>query len=93
MRALERAIGQMLATGAKGREEVLREELSLAVRGAVANFNGDEYQSYYEIAKGFMHFGTQAINVDDFVRTICSLTDAHRIVSARDSNLHGDASG
>ncbi len=82
--AVERAVNQVLTTGSKVQESRLREEMTLAVRGAVANFDGNEYQTYYDVHKGFMHFGTQAINVDDFVRTIWTLTEAHRICSARD---------
>lgn len=81
--ALDEAIKAALSTGSKVDESGLREKMSLAVTGAVANYNGDEYLSYYETFKGFMHFGTQAINVNDFVSTIWVLTEAHRICTAK----------
>ena len=51
--------------------EQLREKLILDVRRSVANFNGDEYDEYSCIEKNYMKFGTQAINIDDFVNLIC----------------------
>lgn len=53
--------------------------MALQVRGAVANFNGDGFMSYYDAPGGFMHFGTQAIRVDDIVDTLCTLAEVHRI--------------
>lgn len=66
-------------SGGKVDESDLRERLVMQVRGSVANFNGNEYDGFYDTVKGFMLFGTQAINVNDFVGTICDLTEIHRI--------------
>ena len=46
----------------------LVEKLMLNVRGAVANWNGYEYQGYYDVQGNDMMFGTQSIDVDDFVQ-------------------------
>ena len=73
------AIRAVLENGVKVDCVKLREDMRWQVRGAVANFNGEEYGSYYDISKGFMHFGTQAINVNDFVETLCMLAEVHRI--------------
>jgi len=49
----------------------LREKLELIVQGAVANHEGDEYAGYYSaVSDNFMMFGTQAINICDFVNLI-----------------------
>ncbi|MEG4024434.1 phospholipase D-like domain-containing protein [Microcoleus sp. S13C4] len=50
----------------------LREQLELIVRGAVSNHAGDEYNGYYPVDDNFMRFGTQAINIYDFVNLIFS---------------------
>jgi hypothetical protein len=51
---------------------LLREQLELIVRGAVANKDGYEYNGYYPVDGNFMPFGTQAINIYDFVNLIFS---------------------
>ncbi|MEG4851461.1 hypothetical protein QUB10_11150 [Microcoleus sp. B5-D4] len=50
----------------------LREKLELIVRGSVSNHEGDEYDGYYLVDDNFMRFGTQAINIYDFVNLIFS---------------------
>lgn len=57
----------------------LRYSMSLQVRSAVAKYNGAEYKEYYDTVNGFMLFGTQAINVNDFVATMSKLSDLHCI--------------
>lgn len=47
--------------------EDLLSKLFLNVRGAVANNDGDEYRGYYPIEGNDMIFGTQSIDVRDFV--------------------------
>ncbi len=56
----------MLAEGVRVDCSSLRYDMALQVRGAVANFNGDEYPGCYDAPGGFMHFGTQAVNVHAF---------------------------
>ncbi len=51
--------------------EELREKLKLGVRGAVANYEGYEYEVYYpETYNGYIKFGTQAIHTKAFVNLI-----------------------
>jgi hypothetical protein len=51
----------------------LREKLGLIVQGAVSNHEGEEYNGYYSAMRGnFMKFGSQAINIYDFVNLIFS---------------------
>lgn len=88
--ALLDAVESAESSGAKVDEVPLRERMSLAVRGAVANYNGDEYLGYYDTYKGFMLFGTQAINVNDFVHTFWSLTEAHRICTPKEQHEAGN---
>ena len=78
-------IGESVALAEKNAVRVdgkdLRQRLALQVRGSVANFEGNEYDGLYNTSDGFMHFGTQAINVNDFVDTIWKLAEIHRIAS------------
>jgi len=55
-------------------EELLR-KLFLHVRGAVANNDGNEYRGYYPIEGNNMIFGTQLINVKDFVGIITATSE------------------
>ncbi len=49
----------------------LREKLERIVRGSVANHKGYEYEGYYSaVSDNFIKFGTQAINIDDFVNLV-----------------------
>ena len=51
----------------------LREKLGLIVQGAVSNHEGEEYNGYYSAMRGnFIKFGSQAINIYDFVNLIFS---------------------
>lgn len=72
---IEEACAEVLRTGNTVDASTYRYKMSLAVRGAVANFQGNEYESYYDTTDGFMLFGTQAIRVDDFVNSMCELSD------------------
>jgi hypothetical protein len=49
----------------------IREQLEFIVRGAVSNHAGDEYNGY-PVDDNFMRFGTQVINIYDFVNLIFS---------------------
>ena len=55
--------------------EELREKLFLHVRGAVANNDGYEYRGYYPITDNDMIFGTQSIDVKDFVGIITATSE------------------
>ena len=49
----------------------LRKKLELDVIGAVANYEGHEYEGYYSAVHGdYMKFGSQAININDFVNLV-----------------------
>lgn len=53
-----------------------RDRMFNAVKGAVANYNGDEYLRYYTAIYGNdMKFGTQSIDISDFVSCAISLTE------------------
>ena len=69
------------STGKKGSNSFLRLHMIATIEGAVANFNGDEYDGFYDSIDGFMIFGTQAISVNDFVNTICDFTEVYRITN------------
>ena len=66
-------------TGKKVAYMILREDLVRQVRLSVANLNGVEYGIEYGATKRFMHFGTQAINVYDFVDAIMEQTEIYAI--------------
>lgn len=51
----------------------IREKLKDNVLGAVANSEGYEYEGYYSaVDNDYMRFGTQAININDFVNLVLS---------------------
>ncbi len=52
---------------------MLREKLIRCVSESVADYSHSEYFYGYRVESGFMHFGTQAINVSDFVSEIYKL--------------------
>lgn len=55
------------ARGALPRLTDVRRTLHQRISGAVANYNGDEYQGYYPISDGQLVFGAQAIDLDEGV--------------------------
>ncbi|MDO9269773.1 MAG: hypothetical protein Q7T96_11780 [Methylobacter sp.] len=57
----------------------LREKLELHVRGAVANSDGCEYKGYYPIHGNRIIFGTQAIDVKDFVGIVIATSKISQI--------------
>jgi hypothetical protein len=59
----------------------LRDRLTLKVRGAVATYNGDEYNGYYPVTNTDMVFGSTSVDVDDFVSLVLRLTEAEELCS------------
>lgn len=70
-KAIERCrnvLNDVFAEAAKGRLLTLAEirpALERQISGAVAGYNGDEYNGYYPIKEKQMVFGAQAINVEE----------------------------
>lgn len=53
----------------------IRDRMSLNVRGAIANYDGYEYEGYYSAIEGNdMVFGTQSIDISDFINCAIELT-------------------
>ena len=51
----------------------LKEKLTLDVRGAVTNYDGDEYPGYYPVVGADMKFGAQSIDTKDFVNLVLKI--------------------
>ena len=79
MARIEEAANVAAEIGSPVNERDLRGCLELDVRGAVANFDGNEYLGLYDAGDGFMHFGTQAIHVASFVATVCDRAQIYLI--------------
>jgi hypothetical protein len=75
--ALRAAAERALETEEPADETELRARLRLAIRGAVSNYQGEQYAGYYNASDGFMHFGAQAIHVESFLGTIWDDTEAY----------------
>jgi hypothetical protein len=75
--ALKVAAERALEAEEPADESELRARLRLAIRGAVSNYQGEEYAGYYNATDGFMHFGAQAIHVESFLGTIWDGTEAY----------------
>jgi Bacterial RNA polymerase, alpha chain C terminal domain len=61
---------------ARTRSDV-EEKLKKAISGAVANFNGDEYQGHYPIRNDLLVFGAQGIGIDDGATFMIDESDLH----------------
>ncbi|MFN3901881.1 MAG: hypothetical protein ACK4ML_16150 [Alishewanella aestuarii] len=59
--------------------EDLVKKLYLNVRGAVANHDGNEYDGYYPISGNDLVFGTQSIDVRDFVGIVTATTKISKL--------------
>jgi hypothetical protein len=59
-------------------ERLLRELMIYEVCGSVSNYNNEEFDIYTP-QDGFMVFGTQGINVTDFIDLICNFSDLHLV--------------
>lgn len=57
----------------------LVQKLKLCVRGAVANNDGNEYSGYYPATGNYMMFGTQAINLQDFIGIVTATSEVGRM--------------
>lgn len=51
----------------------LKEKLTLNVRGAVTNYDGEEYPVFYPVVGADMKFGTQSIDIEDFVNLVLKM--------------------
>jgi len=69
----------LFAVGEEYSYELLLEKLRLDVRGAVANYDGNEYRGYYPIVDNNMVFGTQSIDVKDFVGIVTATSEIYRM--------------
>jgi hypothetical protein len=69
------------ARGEPWSSSMLRGSLFLYVRGAVANYRGDEYS--YPISGTGMEFGATSIDVADFVNLVLSISGAESLCSDR----------
>jgi hypothetical protein len=69
---------QVSSSGERIDEQALRAELILIVCSAVSNYADEEY-GFYNLENDFMVFGTQGINVCDFVDQVFRYTDLHLV--------------
>lgn len=60
--------------------EELKFGLQYAISGAVSNYNGDEYDSFYPINNGEMVFGAQAIDVNDAISFFLDKIGVEKII-------------
>ncbi len=60
-------------------------KLGLDARGAVAHQNGYEYPGYYRVQRNDMMFGTQSIDVDDFVQFALKTWDINELITELDN--------
>lgn len=76
-----RATAEMIQlNGEIEKQSILRSSMAICVRYSVANYEGVEFESAYPCDEnGFMHFGTAAISVEDFVQWMWIRTKAHTI--------------
>ena len=54
----------------------LKEKLTLNVRGAVTNYDGEEYPGFYPVVGADMKFGVQSIDTKDFVNLVLKIVPA-----------------
>ncbi len=66
----------------QNRDELV-EKLKFNVRGAVANWNGYEYR-YYDVQGNDMMFGTQSIDVNDFVNLALRIWNIDELITELD---------
>lgn len=50
--------------------QYLINNLKYSITGSVANYKGDEYSSYSSVKGYWMIFGTQAINIKEFIEAL-----------------------
>lgn len=67
--------------------EELERRLYLNVRGAVANADGNEYSGYYPIQGRDMVFGTQSIDVQNFIDLVIQTSKIKRLYSLSMSSV------
>ncbi len=60
--------------------ENLKQKLALHIRGAVANYDGNEYESYYPTTGQDMMFGAQSIDVEDGVKFMLSKININNLL-------------
>jgi len=68
------AIGDQVST------DKLRKNLRSAIAGAVANYDGNEYDGYYPITDDQLTFGAQAIDLNDAVAFLVNRTGVDRLL-------------
>lgn len=79
-------VGDLLRRFENGNEypyEDLVRKLYLDVRGSVANNDGNEYQGYYPISGNDLVFGTQSIDVKDFVGIVTATSKVAHLYKYR----------
>lgn len=78
-RAISRCAAEISAyyrsgDGTLSRHKMLQSDLSLQVRGSVANYQGHEYPGFYPIEHEMMVFGTQGILVTEVINSLLMMT-------------------
>jgi hypothetical protein len=73
------AVESFALTGKTIPDKELRKQLALITRGAVSNYQGEVYLTYWPVTDGHMMFGTQSIHVADFVDSYWVVTSLGRI--------------
>ena len=58
----------------------LKKKLQLHIRGAVSNYEDDEYMSYWPLEENDMKFGAQSIDIKDAVNYIVRVTGISQYV-------------
>ena len=79
VKILECEANIVLANRSKVDGKRVAEAMCISVRGCVSNRNFSLYKEPYDAPNNFMHFGTQAINVRDFVGELLNLCEAQRL--------------
>ena len=58
----------------------MKELIELNIRGAVANYNENEYEGFYPNDGGYMKFGTSGIDLDDAIRFVLTQTKMNDLI-------------
>lgn len=68
------------ASGKESSIDVLKQEIRYAIAGAVANYDGNEYDSHYPISGNELIFGAHAIDLNDGTSYLLTKIDVEKML-------------